>query len=83
MLYFTGTAINVQSLLGVVFVVGIIVANTVLMTDFAQNLRKDEDLSPTEAIAKAAELRVRPVVMTAPGGGLRVDPDGIGAGTGQ
>ena len=65
MLYLTGTAINVQSLLGVIFIVGIKVANTVLMTDFAQELRRHEGLSPTEAIRKAASIRVRPVTMTA------------------
>ncbi|HEX4130811.1 MAG TPA: efflux RND transporter permease subunit [Pirellulales bacterium] len=64
-LYFTGTALNVQSLLGIIFVVGIKVANTVLMTDFAQELRRHEGLSPTEAIRKAASIRVRPVTMTA------------------
>jgi multidrug efflux pump subunit AcrB len=65
MLFVTGTAINVQSLLGVIFMVGIVVSNTVLMVDFAQNLRRLEGLSPTEAIVKAAGIRVRPVVMTA------------------
>jgi multidrug efflux pump subunit AcrB len=65
MLYLTGTAFNVQSLLGIIFVVGIKVANTVLMTDFAQELRRHEGLSPTEAIRKAASIRVRPVTMTA------------------
>jgi multidrug efflux pump subunit AcrB len=65
MLYVTGTALNVQSLLGIIFVVGIKVANTVLMTDLAQELRRHEGLSPTEAIRKAAALRVRPVTMTA------------------
>jgi multidrug efflux pump subunit AcrB len=65
MLYLTGTALNVQSLLGVIFMVGIVVSNTVLMTDFAQNLRAAENLSPTEAIRKAASIRVRPVCMTA------------------
>jgi multidrug efflux pump subunit AcrB len=65
MLYLTGTALNVQSLLGIIFVVGIKVANTVLMTDFAQELRRHEGLSPTEAIRKAASIRVRPVTMTA------------------
>ena len=64
-LYFTGTALNVQSLLGVIFMVGIVVSNTVLLTDFATNLRRDEKLTPTEAIRKAAGVRVRPVVMTA------------------
>lgn len=64
-LHFTGTALNVQSLLGVIFMVGIVVSNTVLLTDFATNLRRDEKLTPTEAIRKAAGVRVRPVVMTA------------------
>ncbi len=65
MLYFTNTAINVQSLLGFIFVVGIKVANTVLMTDFAQEIRRDEGMTPTEAIRKSANIRVRPVTMTA------------------
>ncbi|MBY0523580.1 MAG: efflux RND transporter permease subunit [Gemmataceae bacterium] len=64
-LFVTGTALNVQSLLGVIFMVGIVVSNTVLLVDFAENLRKTEKLSPTEAIVKAASVRVRPVVMTA------------------
>jgi len=64
-LYLTGTALNVQSLLGVIFMVGIVVSNTVLLVDFAQHLRKKEKLNPTEAIVKAASVRVRPVVMTA------------------
>ncbi len=65
MLFYTGTALNVQSLLGIIFIVGIKVANTVLMTDYAQELRRHEGLSPTEAIRKAASIRVRPVTMTA------------------
>jgi multidrug efflux pump subunit AcrB len=65
MLYLTATAINVQSLLGVIFMVGIVVSNTVLLVDFAQNLRSQEGLSPDQAIRKAASIRVRPVVMTA------------------
>src|SRR5262249_25792771 len=65
MLYLTGSAVNVQSLLGFIFIIGIKVANTVLMTDYAQELRRHEGLWPTEAIRKAASVRVRPVTMTA------------------
>jgi multidrug efflux pump subunit AcrB len=65
MLYLTNTAINVQSLLGVIFMVGIVVSNTVLLIDFAQNLRVQEGLAPDEAIRKAASIRARPVLMTA------------------
>jgi multidrug efflux pump subunit AcrB len=42
-LYLTGTLLNVQSLTGIIFSVGIKVANTVLMTDVAQELRKPKD----------------------------------------
>ena len=65
MLYLTGSAVNVQSLLGFIFIVGIKVANSVLMTDYAQELRRHEGLTPFEAIRKAASLRVRPITMTA------------------
>ncbi len=64
-LYVTGSAVNVQSLLGFIFIVGIKVANSVLMTDYSQELRRHEGLSPLEAIRKAASLRVRPITMTA------------------
>lgn len=64
-LYVTGTALNVQSLLGVVFMVGIVVSNTVLLIDFAENVRKTDRVTPLEAIRRAASVRVRPVVMTA------------------
>jgi multidrug efflux pump subunit AcrB len=65
MLYLTRTALNIQSLLGVIFMVGIVVSNTVLLVDFAQHLRVHEGLTPAEAIRKAASIRVRPVIMTA------------------
>ncbi|MFT3879698.1 MAG: efflux RND transporter permease subunit [Gemmatales bacterium] len=64
-LYYTGTALNVQSLLGVIFMVGIVVSNTVLLIDFAENVRKQDKVFPLEAIKRAASVRVRPVVMTA------------------
>jgi multidrug efflux pump subunit AcrB len=65
MLLVTGSAVNVQSLLGFIFIVGIKVANSVLMTDYAQELRRHEGLTPIQAIRKAAAARVRPITMTA------------------
>jgi multidrug efflux pump subunit AcrB len=83
MLYATKTAINVQSLLGVIFMVGIIVSNTVLMVDFAQHLRRHEKLSPRDAILKAASVRVRPVVMTALAALFALIPMALGIGKGS
>lgn len=64
-LFLTETAINVQSLLGVIFMVGVVVANTVLLIDYTHNLRTSEGLGPFEAIRQAACIRMRPILMTA------------------
>jgi multidrug efflux pump subunit AcrB len=45
--------------------VGIVVSNTVLLVDFAEQLRNEREISPAEAIQEAAAIRVRPVMMTA------------------
>ncbi len=78
MLYVTGSAVNVQSLLGFIFIVGIKVANTVLMTDYAQELRRHEGLTPMQAIRKAAAARVRPITMTALAAFFALIPGGPG-----
>ena len=83
MLYFTGTAINVQSLLGIIFSIGIKVANTILMTDMAQHLRHHEGLSPLEAIRKAAKMRVRPITMTALAAFMALIPTALALETGS
>lgn len=82
-LFVTGTALNVQSLLGVIFMVGIVVSNTVLLTDFAENLRKAERLPPDEAIRRAAAIRARPVVMTAMATFLALIPMALGLARGS
>ena len=82
-LFVTGTALNVQSLLGVIFMIGIVVSNTVLLTDFAENLRKSERLTPGEAIRRAAAIRARPVVMTALATFLALIPMALGLSRGS
>ena len=66
MLYFTGTALNVQSLLGIIFIVGIKVANTVLMTDFAQELRHARRADAAGGHSQSGRRSAcRPITMTA------------------
>jgi multidrug efflux pump subunit AcrB len=81
-LYATGTAVNVQSLLGVIFMVGIVVANTVLLIDYAQNLRR-EGMTPLEAIRQAASIRMRPILMTALAALLALLPMALAHGRGS
>jgi multidrug efflux pump subunit AcrB len=62
-LHFTGTTINLMSLMGVVMMAGIVLSNSILIVDFAQRLRA-EDLPLRQAIANACEIRLRPILMT-------------------
>jgi multidrug efflux pump subunit AcrB len=59
----TGTTLNVQSLLGVIMMTGIVVSNSILIVDFTHRLR-DEGKPVHEAVARACRIRLRPVLMT-------------------
>jgi HAE1 family hydrophobic/amphiphilic exporter-1 len=62
-LAFTSTTLNVQSLMGVVMLTGMVVSNSILIVDFASRLR-GEGLSVREAVANSCRIRLRPILMT-------------------
>jgi hydrophobic/amphiphilic exporter-1 (mainly G- bacteria), HAE1 family len=59
----TGTTLNVMSLMGVVMMVGIVVSNSILIVEFARQLRA-QGKPLQEAVAVASRQRLRPVLMT-------------------
>jgi len=65
MLVFTGTTINVESLMGSIMAVGIAQSNSILLVSFANDARVQQGMSAHEAILEAARTRLRPVLMTA------------------
>ena len=63
MLFLTGQTFNVDSLLGTVILIGIVVNNGILLVDYTNRLlRSGTELK--EAVLKAGLRRVRPVLMT-------------------
>jgi multidrug efflux pump subunit AcrB len=64
MLFFTNTTINIQSLMGMIMLIGIVVSNTVILTDFA-NQKLAEGSNHFDAIHEAGVTRFRPILMTA------------------
>lgn len=60
----TGQSLNVMSLIGLVFLGGVVVNHTVVLIDRAEQLRRS-GASAAEAIRHAAADRYRPVIMTA------------------
>lgn len=63
LLLFTGTTLNVMSLMGVVMMVGIVVSNSILIVEFARHLHH-EGKPLMEAVSVASRLRLRPILMT-------------------
>ncbi len=61
----TGTTINVQSIIGVIFMVGISVTNSILIVEFANRVRVGQGLSARDAAFEASSVRLRPILMTA------------------
>jgi multidrug efflux pump subunit AcrB len=59
----TGTTLNIQSLMGVVMLQGMVVSNSILIVDFA-NVLRGEGHSVLEAVADACRIRLRPILMT-------------------
>ncbi len=63
-LFLTGQTLNIYSQIGLIMLVGLAAKNGILMVEFANQLR-DEGFGFEAAIVRAAELRLRPIVMTA------------------
>ena len=62
-LAFTDTSLNVQSLMGIVMLVGMVVSNSILIVDFANRLRA-EGRGLREAVSHSCRIRLRPILMT-------------------
>jgi multidrug efflux pump subunit AcrB len=82
MLFLTNTTLNIQSEMGVIFLVGIIVSQGVLLLDFANQLRK-QGKPAREAILEAAVIRFRPILMTFLATFLDLLPMALGLGRGS
>ncbi len=76
-LWVTGTPLSVPALMGVIMVVGVSTANSVLVSSFARD-RFDHGETAVDAAIEAATTRLRPVMMTALAMILGVIPMALG-----
>ncbi len=81
-LVLTGTTLNIQSLMGIVMLQGMVVSNSILIVDFA-NVLRGEGRSVTEAAAHACRIRLRPILDDFAGDGGRPVADGFQTGNRQ
>jgi len=58
-----GTTLNIQSLMGIIMLQGMVVSNSILIVDFS-NVLRGEGHSLKEAVTRACRIRLRPILMT-------------------
>jgi multidrug efflux pump subunit AcrB len=80
-LWLTGTTINVQTFLGVMMLVGIVVSNSILLVEFADR-KMEEGLDPVAAAVASGRVRIRPILMTSIATVLGLLPMAFDIGTG-
>jgi len=81
-LFFTGTSINIFSMMAIIMLVGIVVNNAILILDYAQQLR-EQGRTAVEALLEAAPARLRPIIMTNIAIAIALVPQALGSGPGS
>lgn len=81
-LLLTGTSLNIQSMMGIVMLIGIVVNNAIVLVDYINLMRREGQLDVTQAVMESGRLRLRPILMTASTTVLGMLPLAIGGGVG-
>jgi len=81
-LWLTGTNLNIQTLMGIIMMAGIVVEYSIVMLDFADHRVRDGS-TPEEAVYEAAIVRFRPILMTSVTTVLALLPMAIGVAGGD
>ena len=77
----TGTTMNIFSMIGIVFLMGLVTKNAILLVDFANQGQK-RGLSRMEALIAAGQVRLRPILMTTAAMTFGMLPLALGLGEG-
>ena len=81
-LLLTGTTFNINSFMGVIVLVGVVVNNAIVLVDYINLMRRRYERPLREAIVESARRRLRPILMTTTTTVLALLPVAVGSGTG-
>ncbi len=76
-LFATGTSLNIQSLMGIIMMAGIVVEYGIILVHFA-NERVEQGQPIVDAVKEAARVRLRPILMTSMTTALALLPMALG-----
>ena len=78
----TSTTLNVQSLMGVLMMVGMVVSNSILIVEFTHRLERD-GMTLVDAVVNSCRIRLRPILMTSLATMIGLLPMALKLGTGS
>jgi len=81
-LHLTDTSVNVESMIGTLMMMGIVVSNSILLVDFANRMVRN-GATAAHAVLEAGRRRIRPILMTALATILGLLPLALGFGEGN
>jgi HAE1 family hydrophobic/amphiphilic exporter-1 len=82
MLAATGTTFNMQSFLGCIVLIGIVVNNAIVLVDYINLMRVEKGMKVFDAVKVSVQRRLRPILMTTATTMLALSPVAIGMGEG-
>jgi multidrug efflux pump subunit AcrB len=77
-----GKTLNVFSMIGLLLLMGIVKKNSILLVEYANQVREHENLDAGPAMQKAGPLRLRPILMTTIATMMAAVPAVLGIGPG-
>ncbi|MEO0160761.1 MAG: efflux RND transporter permease subunit [candidate division WOR-3 bacterium] len=83
MLFFTNTTVNMQSLMGLLLLAGVVVNNAIVYVDYTNQLRRKHGMPLVDALIEAGRVRLRPILMTALTTIFGLIPMALGIGAGS
>lgn len=81
-LLISGKTLNVFSMIGVLLLMGIVKKNSILLVEYADQVKEHEGLGALESMRKAGPLRLRPILMTTIATMMAAVPPVLGIGPG-
>ncbi len=81
-LFLFKSTINLYSQIGMVLLIGLVTKNSILLVEYANQLR-DRGLSSFDAVVEAARIRLRPILMTSVSTIMGALPIALGLGAGS
>jgi hydrophobe/amphiphile efflux-1 (HAE1) family protein len=77
-----GKTLNVFSMIGLLLLMGIVKKNSIILVDYANEVREKEHLDALESMKRAGPVRLRPILMTAVATLMAAVPSAMGLGPG-